>query len=156
MTAQLYYQTLKTPAGLLHLYANTETLVKINFVALQIEGLIEQKIPLLAECEKQLMQFFNGERRVFNLPLNTKGTPFTESVWNYLRTIPYGEVRTYKEVALGCNVPKAYRAVGNACNSNPFPIIVPCHRVVGSNNKMGGFAGGEKWKTFLLTTEKQK
>jgi len=101
-----------------------------------------------------LQRYFAGKRVVFRLPLaGGCGTPFQRAVWRALREIPYGEVRTYGEVARTIGKPGAARAVGNACGANPWPIIVPCHRVVASDG-LGGYSAGPRWKRLLLTIER--
>jgi O-6-methylguanine DNA methyltransferase len=105
------------------------------------------------EAARQLEEFFEGTRTTFQLTLHhAASTAFQASVWKALGDIPYGEVRTYAEVARAVNRPKAARAVGNANHANPWPIIVPCHRVVASTG-LGGYGGGEDVKRFLLALE---
>lgn len=113
----------------------------------------EKDTPLLMEASRQLTEYFQGERQTFRLPLDTSGTPFQEKVWAALREIPYGEVRTYKEIAVKAGSPKAVRAVGMANNRNPLSILSPCHRVIGSNGALVGYAGGLQVKEFLLNLE---
>ena len=108
---------------------------------------------VLSACTKQLTEYFAGERTHFNLPLNPGGTTFQQSVWSALADIPYGEVRSYKDIAEAIGKPKAVRAVGAANGRNPLPIVVPCHRVIGSDGSLTGFAGGLPTKTRLLTLE---
>ena len=100
-------------------------------------------------------EYFSGERKKFDLPLYFEGTEFQKSVWNELRKIPYGTTVSYKDIAEGINNEKAVRAVGNANNKNKIMIIVPCHRVIGKNGKLVGFAGGLDKKEFLLEHEKK-
>jgi len=101
----------------------------------------------------QLDEYFNGKRRYFDIPINPQGTPFRLSVWNALMQIPYGETRSYKQVAREIGNPDASRAVGMANNKNPIMIIIPCHRVVGSNGSLVGYAGGLDMKKGLLELE---
>lgn len=103
---------------------------------------------------RELDEYFQGKRKTFDIPLRTHGTPFQEKVWAALRAIPYGEVRSYKEVAEAIGHPKAYRAVGMANNANPIFIIVPCHRVIGSDGSLTGYGGGLPMKKALLSLEK--
>lgn len=104
--------------------------------------------------ERQLHEYFSGERREFDIPIVfLGGTPFQRKVWEELQKIPYGEVRSYKEIAQAIGMPKAVRAVGGANNQNPIPIIVPCHRVIGSNGALVGYSGGLDKKEFLLKHE---
>lgn len=128
-------------------------IIRVDFNTNNLDGLMLKETPLLKEAKKQLSEYFNGSRQKFDLPLYQKGTDFMQAVWNYLISIPYGKYVTYKDVALAINHPQAYRAVGMACNRNDIPIIIPCHRVVGSNNKLVGYAGGLDIKEALLKLE---
>jgi methylated-DNA-[protein]-cysteine S-methyltransferase len=101
----------------------------------------------------QLRDYFAGQRRQFDLPLAPAGTPFQQSVWNVLRTIPYGATRSYLDVANAIGKPAACRAVGAANGANPLPIVVPCHRVIGANGSLTGFGGGIEVKKRLLALE---
>jgi len=101
----------------------------------------------------QIKEYLNGERTVFDFPYEMKGTEFQKKVWSALCEIPYGQTRSYKEIAEKVGSPKAYRAVGMANNKNPISIAVPCHRVVGSNGKLVGYAGGLDMKQYLLELE---
>lgn len=105
------------------------------------------------QAVEQLQQYFAGMRRSFDLPLDLYGTPFQKKVWSELMRIPYGEVRSYKEVALAIGAPRAVRAVGGANNQNPLPVVVPCHRVIGSNGALVGYGGGVRIKETLLRLE---
>ena len=110
--------------------------------------------PLLLQAAAELAEYFAGTRREFTLPLAPAGTPFQQAVWEALRTIPYGETRTYGQIAAQIGRPTACRAVGMANNRNPIAIVVPCHRVVGSTGALVGYAGGLGGKTHLLNLEK--
>lgn len=101
----------------------------------------------------QLTAYFAGRLRSFDLPLTLHGTPFQKSVWTYLATIPFGETRSYGQLAHDIDTPKASRAVGAANGANPLPVILPCHRVIGSTGKLTGFGGGIPTKRFLLEHE---
>ena len=108
---------------------------------------------VVADAVAQLEEYFRGDRTVFNVTrAPTTATPFQRDVWDALRRIPYGHVQTYGDVAAAINRPRAHRAVGNANHANPWPIIVPCHRVVASTG-LGGYGGGELVKRFLLELE---
>lgn len=109
---------------------------------------------LLNKCRAQLEEYFAGKRTTFTIPLDIIGTSFQKKVWEALTAIPYGETRTYKEIAMQIGHPRATRAIGQACNRNPIVIIVPCHRVVGSNG-LTGYAGGLNKKKWLLDLEGQ-
>ena len=107
----------------------------------------------LDEAKKQLTEYFNKEREKFELEIDFYGTPFQNLVWESLLNIPYGEVRSYKDIAILINDSKSVRAIGGANHNNPIPIIVPCHRVIGSNGNLVGYGGGLKIKQFLLELE---
>ena len=115
---------------------------------------IKQETPLINEAYRQLSEYLLGERKRFDLPLNPQGTVFQQQVWKALCDIPYGETRSYKQIAEAIGNPKAVRAVGMANNRNPLLIVVPCHRVVGANGKLVGYAAGIEKKEFLLKLEK--
>jgi methylated-DNA-[protein]-cysteine S-methyltransferase len=119
------------------------------------EHVEENETPVLAEAFQQLSQYLNGERKEFTVPLAPSGTPFQMKVWDCLRTIPYGQTRSYGKVASLIGSPKAARAVGMANNRNPIAVFVPCHRVIGSNGKLVGYAGGLDLKERLLEIEKE-
>jgi methylated-DNA-[protein]-cysteine S-methyltransferase len=113
----------------------------------------EEHHPVLLKTEHQLREYFAGRRKRFDLDLDFTGTPFQGRVWQALLTIPYGETRTYTEIARQIDAPTATRAVGAANGRNPISIVVPCHRVLGSTGKLTGFAGGLEAKAYLLTLE---
>jgi methylated-DNA-[protein]-cysteine S-methyltransferase len=115
---------------------------------------IKQETPLINEAYRQLSEYLLGERKRFDLPLNPQGTVFQQQVWKALCDIPYGETRSYKQIAEAIGNPKAVRAVGMANNRNPLLIVVPCHRVIGANGKLVGYAAGIEKKEFLLKLEK--
>lgn len=110
---------------------------------------------LVKDCEAQLTEYFSGKRRVFDLPLSPEGTDFQKNVWAHLRDIPYGETRTYGELAEMAGNKKASRAVGMANHCNPILILVPCHRVIGANGSLTGYAAGIEAKKLLLSLEKR-
>ena len=111
---------------------------------------------ILKEAFIQLSEYFNGVRKEFDLPLNPSGTDFQQTVWSELLNIPYGETRTYKDIAKSVKSENLVRAVGNANNKNPIPIIIPCHRVLASDGSLGGYSGGDKIKRILLDIEHVK
>lgn len=111
--------------------------------------------PVLVATRRQLQEWFDGERRTFDLPLVTSGTPFQRRVWAALREIPFGETRTYTELARRAGRPAAMRAAGAANGRNPFSIVVPCHRVVGADGSLTGYAGGLVAKAWLLSHERR-
>lgn len=122
-------------------------------IARNKEGTENTGTPLLAEAKRQLMEYFDGTRREFDLPLSLHGTPFQLTDWKELCRIPYGETRTYGQIAAAMGKPKACRAVGLANHNNPVSIIVPCHRVIGSDRKLVGYGGGLDVKEALLSLE---
>ncbi len=107
------------------------------------------------EVREQILGYFEGRQRAFDLALNPGGTAFQQKVWKVLLGIPYGEVRTYKDIAIAVGNPKASRAVGMAASKNPIPLIIPCHRVIGSNGKLTGFSCGLALKKALLEGEQK-
>lgn len=112
--------------------------------------------PLLQEAQRQLAAYFSGTLQRFSLPLSPHGTPFQTAVWQALCAIPYGETRTYGEIATAVGKPSACRAVGMANHNNPIPIFIPCHRVIGRNGTLTGYAGGLERKRKLLHLEQKK
>ncbi len=114
----------------------------------------EIETDLIKRAHGQLIEYFAGKRKVFDLPIHLEGTVFQQKVWAALQTIPYGETRTYGEIAKQVGNPKASRAVGRANHKNPVMIVVPCHRVIGSNGSLVGFGGGLDMKEYLLKLEK--
>ncbi|WP_397601374.1 methylated-DNA--[protein]-cysteine S-methyltransferase [Silvanigrella sp.] len=111
---------------------------------------------ILCQTEKQLSEYFSGQRQEFNLDLDMVGTPFQKKVWNQLLKIPYGSTFSYLEISKQIDNEKAFRAVGNANGKNPFSIIIPCHRVIASDGSLGGYAGGVDRKIKLLNFEKNR
>lgn len=110
--------------------------------------------PLLAQAEQELNEYFAGVRRSFELPLAPQGTAFQRAVWEQLLRIPYGETRTYGQLAAALGRPTASRAVGGACHANPIGILIPCHRVLGADGALTGYAGGVEVKRYLLELER--
>ena len=153
------YTIMPSPVGALKLIASDNGLAAIlwendkpNRVRL---GTMTQddSHPVLRETQKQLADYFAGKRRAFDMPLDFKGTDFQKKVWSALLTIPFGETRSYAQIAQQIGSPKAVRAVGAANGKNPISIIAPCHRVIGANGKLTGFAGGLTVKARLLGLE---
>ena len=142
-------RTIETPIGPLTLEADENAVTAIRFSA----GGAQDASPLLDAAEAQLREYFAGARRTFDLPLAPHGTAFQQRVWTASRTIPYGETRTYGELAAAIDSPNASRAVGMANHRNPIPIIIPCHRVIGANGTLTGYAGGLEIKRRLLALE---
>ena len=146
------------PIGMLRLIENGKGLTEIQFAfdAQYQLNRIEPDTDLLKEAVKQLREYFDGERMSFSLPLEPKGTDFQLRTWDALQQIPYGETRTYKQIAETIGCPKGCRAVGLANNRNPLPIIIPCHRVIGTNGHLVGYAGGLEVKQQLLELERNE
>jgi len=117
------------------------------------DSIIFEETVVINKTYQQLQEYFRGERKIFDLPLRPKGTDFQRRVWAALVNIPHGETRSYKDLAIIIQNPKAYRAVGMANNKNPLPIVIPCHRVIGSNRKLVGYRGGLDIKKRLLEIE---
>jgi methylated-DNA-[protein]-cysteine S-methyltransferase len=115
----------------------------------------ERKSLILKKAELQLEEYLSGKRKDFDLPLDPSGTKFQKRVWEQLAKIPYGETRSYKDIAKALNQESASRAVGSANGQNPLSIIVPCHRVISSDGSLGGYAGGLGIKETLLNLEKK-
>ncbi|MBR6636372.1 MAG: methylated-DNA--[Phascolarctobacterium sp.] len=147
---------METPVGNLRISASDKGIVEIAFTDEEVTAFYASENKHLAEACKQLQEYFAKERISFDLPLDVEGTDYQVSVWNELQKIPYGEVRTYQDIATALGNPKAVRAVGMANNRNPICIVVPCHRVVGKNNKLTGYAAGVGKKEFLLNLESGK
>lgn len=124
-----------------------------NRVGAVSEGYELKETPLLREVHRQLDAYFNRKLKVFNVPFVLEGTPFQQKVWRALCDIPYGTCITYGELAVRIGDPKACRAVGMANGRNPLPVIIPCHRVIGSGGKLTGYTGGLEIKTKLLQVE---
>lgn len=114
---------------------------------------IHNESTLIKQAKLQLDEYFQGKRKTFDLPLNPSGTTFQKKVWNALCNIPYGETRSYQEIAVAIDCPKGCRAVGLANNKNPIVILIPCHRVIGKNGSLVGYALGLKMKQHLLDLE---
>ena len=146
-----FYETL---VGKLCIGEENECITHVTWTKIPKEYVLEET-ELIQSCKKQLEEYFAGKRNAFDLPLAPKGTAFQQKVWKALTEIPYGETRTYGEIAAGIGNPKAARAVGMANNKNPIGIIIPCHRVVGANGKLVGYAGGMEKKAFLLELERK-
>ncbi|OTG89163.1 methylated-DNA--[protein]-cysteine S-methyltransferase [Acinetobacter sp. ANC 3813] len=159
---KLSYLFLASPVGQLKLVANESALVAVlweneNPDRVRLAELIEDsKHPILLEAVRQLNEYFAGKRQQFDLPLDFAGTPFQKKVWQALLSIPFGETRSYKQIAEQIGNVKAVRAVGAANGKNPISIIAPCHRVVGASGKLVGFAGGLENKEILLKLESEK
>ena len=155
----MIYQDITSPIGRLRLIASGDELVGIWFeqgrdAGKQAGDLVEGTSPVLDDTRRQLEEYFRGERREFDLPLAPQGTEFQQRVWRRLREIEYGTTTTYGALAQELGNPNASRAVGLANGSNPIPIVIPCHRVIGANGTLTGFGGGLPIKSALLALER--
>ena len=154
------YAYLESPIGTLLISGNAEGLQQILFSTngspARLGSGWEENPSALAEVIRQLSAYFAGELEAFDLSLAPKGTPFQQKVWSQLLTIPYGETISYGELARRIGNSNASRAVGLANGSNPIPIVIPCHRVIGANGKLTGYGGGLPIKEKLLALEKRQ
>lgn len=141
------------PLGRLTIVADDQGLTQILFGPHAVDGAVRRPSALTNTAATQLQEYFAGKRREFDLPLSPHGTDFQLKVWECLRSIPYGQTRTYAQIAEAVGSPKGFRAVGLANNKNPLPIVVPCHRVIGAGGKLVGYAAGIKVKRYLLELE---
>ena len=145
--------TMQSPLGFLTVTEENRAITALSFGG---DRETSPPTPLLQEAYRQLTAYFSGTRRTFDLPLSPRGTPFQTAVWQALCAIPYGETRTYGEIAAAVGKPSACRAVGMANHNNPIPIFIPCHRVIGRNGTLTGYAGGLERKGKLLHLEQKK
>jgi methylated-DNA-[protein]-cysteine S-methyltransferase len=156
---RLVYKSIDSPVGRLKLVATDEGLFAILWPVerpgrVRLQTAVEDaRHPVLVEAERQLAEYFGGRRRTFDLKLDFAGTDFQRKVWSALLTIPFGETRSYAQIAKQIGSPAASRAVGAANGRNPISIIAPCHRVIGTGGKLTGFAGGLEAKAYLLALE---
>lgn len=144
---------IESPIGPLTLWEENGNLTELRFGASDTAEPFLQKTPLTQEANRQLDAYFAGELQRFDLPLAPKGTAFQQACWQSLLEISYGQTRSYAEQAAAIGNPKATRAVGMANHRNPLPILIPCHRVVGKDGKLTGYAGGIHIKAYLLNLE---
>ncbi len=153
--AEVYTTYYHSPIGLLKITGTDNYIIEVSFhdTTKKTEGRKKHLPPMLIQCLEQLIQYFHGERRQFELPVNQPGTPFQQGVWNELTAIPFGKIISYLELARRTGDTKATRAVANANGKNNVAIIVPCHRVIGSNKDLVGYNGGLWRKKWLLEHE---
>lgn len=152
----IYYNYINTPSGELEISTDDIGVVSVLFVNTTKRTLIKKEIsshPLLLETEKQLNAYFNNTLTAFDLPLSFNGTEFQKRVWSQLMTIPFGKTISYLELAKQLGDEKCIRAAASANGKNPISIIIPCHRVIGSNGALIGYSGNIERKTFLLKHE---
>ncbi|WP_405726771.1 methylated-DNA--[protein]-cysteine S-methyltransferase [Anaerotignum sp.] len=141
-----------TPVGKLIIGEENGSITRVSWTQLPASYL-QEETELILKCKQQLEEYFAGKRKSFDLPLAPKGTEFQQKVWSALQEIPYGEVRCYQDIAVAVDHPKGCQAVGGANGKNPIAILIPCHRVIGKNGKLVGYAGGMENKKFLLELE---
>jgi O-6-methylguanine DNA methyltransferase len=161
--SSLYWLRCPSPWGTLRLLATDSGLCRVvlpgeegvdHWVARHLAGTVATEgVAVLQQATAQLRAYFAGTRHTFDLALDVHGTPFQKAVWNLLLEVPYGETRTYAQVAAALGRPQAVRAVGQANGANPLPILIPCHRVVQSDGSLGGYGGGIALKRALLQLE---
>lgn len=148
----MYQYSYDTVIGKIYIAEKDNCICNVSFGTLNYK---EKETPLIKKTYSQLKEYFAGNRKIFDIPISANGTEFQIKVWEELQKIPYGKIRTYKEIAENIGNKNASRAVGMANNKNPIAIIIPCHRVIGSNGDLTGYAGGIKLKQYLLNLEKQ-
>lgn len=148
--------TRETPIGPLTLTEEAGALTGVLFGSHAPQGALLAETPLIRQAFEQLEEYFRGERRAFDLPMDARGTPFQRRCWQALLAIPYGQTRTYAQQAQAVGSPRACRAVGMANHRNPLPVLIPCHRVVGADGSLTGYAGGLTIKRMLLAIEQPR
>lgn len=158
-----YNKVINSSIGLLQIQVSEEAVLSLSCltqdensspcVSTDDAFISEKAAQLFSSCEKQLAEYFSGKRKFFELPFSAKGTEFQKKVWQQLNAIPFGHTTSYLKLAQNLNSPKSVRAVGRAIGQNPLLIFVPCHRVIGSNGSLTGFAGGIDKKKMLLQNE---
>ncbi|RKQ28656.1 methylated-DNA--[protein]-cysteine S-methyltransferase [Oceanobacillus halophilus] len=167
--ANLYYDEIDSPIGPLTIISSGEKVIRIDFGSInQIEERVRlwagryfeepafiKNIDLISDAARELEDYFNSKQRDFTIDMEFFGTEFQRKVWHALIKIPLGETKSYKDIAIDIGNPRAIRAVGGAVNRNPFSIVVPCHRIIGTNGKLVGYNGGLDKKEYLLQHEKR-
>ena len=141
----------KSPIGVLEIICEKDALISLKLVKNTYKS--DSETALINEIKTQLDEYFLSKRKIFDIKLKPKGTNFQKKVWQELQKIPYGETKSYSEIAMTIGNKNAQRGVGSACNKNPIMIIIPCHRVISKNGKLGGFAYGNSVKQKLLKIE---
>lgn len=156
----MYYTVYTALIGALYILEKDGAIIEVKFddesflVKEQRDRFKQEDTPVLKEAKKQLDEYFKGDRKVFDLPLKQAGSPFQEQVWEALSTIPYGESKSYADIAEAIGNPKAVRAIGQANRRNALPIFIPCHRVIGKDRTLTGYAGTKTgMKAILLELE---
>lgn len=153
----MYYYIYKSPIGSLCFIEQNQFLthiINLNFKDFNHDSMLtELETPLIKKAYLQILEYLNGYRKEFSIPLNPKGTEFQNKVWKELLNIPYGETRSYKDIAISIGIKNGARAVGNANGKNPILIIIPCHRVISSDGSLGGYSSGLNLKKKFLELE---
>lgn len=152
LLGSFYISFYDSPIGLIKIVANEEAIVALDFVYKRSK---ESENDVIRQCKIQLDEYFKGIRKEFDVNIEINGTDFQKKVWQELKRIPYGQVRSYKDIAVAIGNEKAVRAVGGANNKNKIAIIIPCHRVVGKDGSLTGYAGGLWRKKWLLEHEER-
>jgi len=149
---QIYQTCWESPLGFIKIVGTRDSVLALDFVEEFQNG--DHELPFcIKECIKQIAEYFDGKRKEFFLNTDPQGTPFQKKVWQQLEKIPFGELASYKEIARAIGKPEAFRAVGSANGKNPIAIIIPCHRVVGSDGNLTGYGGGLWRKKWLIAHE---
>lgn len=148
----MFQKYISSPIGWLQIQTNETALVSISFKDFSGEDFGYQP-GILQKTESQLKEYFDGKRKQFNLELNPDGTPFQKEVWKYVESVEFGKTTSYLKIAQRTGSDKNTRAVGMANGKNPIPIVIPCHRIIGANGKLTGYAGGLERKRWLLQHE---
>ncbi len=148
----LTYFVYRTPLGRVAIESDGAAITRFAFGPAKLGGTL-RATALTNQASSQVLEYLAGKRKGFDMPYRAGGTPFQQEVWDAISSIPYGQTRTYAQIAQAIGRPKALQAVGQACGRNPVPLFVPCHRVVGSAGKLGGYAFGPAIKGFLLDLE---
>jgi O-6-methylguanine DNA methyltransferase len=152
-----FYSAMKSPVGTLTVVLSRTGVVRLSFGVTALQGRPDYALSQerTAGCKAELDEYFAGTRKQFDVPLDLRGTPFQRQCWRALLEIPYGQTRSYAEIAALVGRPNAFRAVGMANHANPVAIIVPCHRVIGTNGYLTGYGGGLDTKRMLLALERR-
>lgn len=145
-----YYES---PFGLIQLKSTESVLIGVKWVDEPDKPETESR-PILEKAQQQLIEYFNGDRKTFNLAIEPRGTAFQQKVWRVIRKVPYGQLWTYQDIANAIDSPNSPRAVGRANNKNPLVLIIPCHRIIGTNGLLTGYVGGIEIKKKLIDLEK--
>lgn len=147
-----FYQ-FDTRFGMMALGEEDGAIIRLYLPNTSAPRMMPHATPLLEEGAKQILEYLSGQRRSFSLPLHPMGTPFQQRVWKALQDIPFGETRTYRDLAQAAGCPKGFQAVGQANRKNPLPILIPCHRVMSSSGILLGYTGGTALQRMLLDLE---